>query len=543
MKAYVIGIDYGTDSARAVLIDAMTGGQVASSSMNYPRWAKGLYCDPSIQQFRQHPLDYVECLEHILRNVVAECPDPSAIKAIAVDTTASTPCFCDENAVPLSMKPGFEDDPDAMFILWKDHTGTEEADYITAKCRQHEPDYTCLSGGNYSPENFWSKVLHTVRKSEKVRNEAYGLIEECDFIPAVLTGCRSHKDLKPGHCVASVKQFWCKEWGGFPQESFFEDLDPLLVPFRRTMVETNYPASYPAGHLCAEWAARTGLSEDVIVASGNVDGHSGAVGTGVKEGTVSMTLGTSSCYMAVKEYDGHHIEGLFGQAEGAILEGLDGIEAGMSAFGDIFAWFRKLLCWPLDNVLDTSDPAVAAAAGAAKEAMLVRLTQEAERIPLSEGLPYATDFFNGRRSPAPNNTITATIARLKITSSAPEVFRALVEAAAFGTKAIIDHLEANGVPTDHLVACGGIAQKSPFVMQVIADVLGHRMEVSDSKDSCALGAAVHAAVAAGLYPDVPSAQRGICPPVCAVYEPDMEKHAVYMKRYALYQAMSAHTGK
>lgn len=541
MASYVIGIDYGTDSARAVLVDVTTGAQVATSVMDYPRWGKGLYCDSSSHQFRQHPLDYVECLEAILKGVVEQCPDASAIKGIGIDTTACTPCFCDENLTPLAMLPGFEDDPDAMFHLWKDHTAVAEADYITEKAHNYTPDYTSVSGGSYSPECFWPKILHTLRKNERVREAGYAAIEQCDFISATLTGCKSIHDVKIGHCAPSVKHMWSAKWGGYPSDEFLAGLDPVLVPFKHHLPEDNYSATTVAGKLCAEWAAKTGLSEDVVVTVGNVDGHTGSIGAGVQDGTIAMTLGTSSCYMAVMPVSGRVINGLFGQAEGCIIEGLDGLEAGMSAYGDIFAWFKKLVCWPLHNVLDTSDPVVAKAVEAAEKAMLPMLEKAAAALPLSEKLPFATDYFNGRRTPKPDNNITASISQLRLGDSAPEVYRALVEASAFGTRAIIDHFADNGVRVDRLVAVGGIPQKSPLIMQILSDVLGKAVEVSDCEHSCAFGSAIHASVAAGFYADVPAAQSALCPPVQKVYVPDMDAHAIYDKRYALYKSMSEHS--
>ena len=518
MKQYTIGVDYGTDSARALLVDASSGAILASAVSPYSRWAEGRWCDPLSQQFRQHPLDYIECLESVLREVVAACPDPAAIRAIAVDTTGSTVCFTDREGMPLSLRKDFAEDPDAMFILWKDHTGTAEAEEFTSAGARHEPNYICQSGNHYSAECTWAKVLHVLRTNEAVRREAWAFVDECDFVTNLLTGCRSFDDMKWGHCIPGAKQLWNKDWGGYPPEWFFEEVDPLLIPVLRRIPNVNYASSNAAGTLCSEWAEKLGLSTSVVVGVGNCDAHSGAVGAGVRPGTAVLNLGTSACYMAVmpvEEMKGHFIDGLFGQSEGTILEGYMGYETGLSAFGDIFAWFKRLTGGPLDE-----------------------LAAEASGIALRDDLPLATDFFNGRRAPNPSNIVTANIAGLRITTGPAEIYRALVEAAAFGSKACIDQYLDGGIRIDKMIAVGGIAKKSPFVMQMLCDVFGRPVEVSECSDACALGAAVHAAVAAGLYPSVLAAEDAMCHGAYATYAPDAQRHEFYLRRYARYQELA-----
>ncbi len=518
MKQYTIGVDYGTDSARALLVDASSGAILASAVSPYSRWAEGRWCDPLSQQFRQHPLDYIECLESVLCEVVAACPDPAAIRAIAVDTTGSTVCFTDREGMPLSLRKDFAEDPDAMFILWKDHTGTAEAEEFTSAGARHEPNYICQSGNHYSAECTWAKVLHVLRTNEAVRREAWAFVDECDFVTNLLTGCRSFDDMKWGHCIPGAKQLWNKDWGGYPPEWFFEEVDPLLIPVLRRIPNVNYASSNAAGTLCSEWAEKLGLSTSVVVGVGNCDAHSGAVGAGVRPGTAVLNLGTSACYMAVmpvEEMKGHFIDGLFGQSEGTILEGYMGYETGLSAFGDIFAWFKRLTGRPLDE-----------------------LAAEASGIALRDDLPLATDFFNGRRAPNPSNIVTANIAGLRITTGPAEIYRALVEAAAFGSKACIDQYLDGGIRIDKMIAVGGIAKKSPFVMQMLCDVFGRPVEVSECSDACALGAAVHAAVAAGLYPSVLAAEDAMCHGAYATYAPDAQRHEFYLRRYARYQELA-----
>ena len=532
-QKFVIGMDFGTDSVRAVLVDAKDGREYANAVCNYPRWMKGLYCDSSQDRYRQHARDYVEAMTEVLRQVIAACPDPRTIAAISVDTTASTPCLTDDKMVPLCLKPGYEDNPDAMFVLWKDHTGTRESAEIEALCAASPVNYACHTGGSYSPENFWSKVLHLLRSSEKLRADAFSVIELCDFIPSVLTGASAPEQIRMSHCVAGAKWMWAEEWGGFPPEEFFRKLDPILLPVLRNLPPTNHYCSEAFGRLNAEWAAKLGLSTDVLVGVGNVDSHSGAVGAGVAEGRMVMNLGTSACYMGVvprEKIGGKDIPGVFGQVDGMILQGLDGIEAGLSSFGDAFAWLRRLLSWPLDTLLPADG------VEALKDQILPALTREAEKLPQREDAPLATDHFNGRRSPFSNGSLTASLQGLKLFSSAPELYYAIVESTCFATRTILDHLASYGVRIDDLVACGGVAQKSPFVMQMMADVCGRDILVSATKNGGAHGSAIHAAVVAGCWPDVPSAQKAMCPPVMKTYRPDGSKAAIFETRYRRYRA-------
>ena len=523
-RKLVIGMDFGTDSVRAVLVGVKDGREYANAVCNYPRWMKGLYCDSTEDRYRQHGLDYIEAMTDVLQKVVAACGDPGCIVAISMDTTASTPCLTDDRMVPLCLKPGYEEDPDAMFVLWKDHTGTKESAEIEALCAASPVNYACHTGGSYSPENFWSKVLHLLRSSEKLRADAYSVIELCDFIPAVLTGASSREQIRMSHCVAGAKWMWAGEWGGFPPEEFLRQLDPVLLPVLRHLPPANHYCSEAFGHLSAEWAARLSLSTDVLVGVGNVDSHSGAVGAGVAEGRMVMNLGTSACYMGVvprEKIGGKDIPGVFGQVDGMILQGMDGIEAGLSSFGDAFAWLRRLLSWAAPDKVDDILPA---------------LTAEAEKLPQREDAPLATDHFNGRRSPFSNGSLTASLQGLKLFSSAPELYYAIVEATCFATRTILDHLASYGVRIDDLVACGGVAQKSPFVMQMMSDVCGRTIHVSATRNGGAHGSAIHAAVVAGCWPDVPSAQRAMCPPVMKTYTPDASRADIFEKRYRRYRA-------
>ncbi len=530
-KNYVIGLDFGTDSVRAMLTDTENGDVLASAVEMYDRWSRGLYCDFSKVQFRQHPLDYIEGLEKVLKSVVQASGNPGAIKAISVDTTASTPCLTDRAGVPLSLKPEYAENPEAMFVLWKDHTGHAESEEITALCAKQPVNYASHSGNHYSAECYWSKVLNKIRRDENLRRDAWSAIELCDWIPFLLTGNNDAEAVKASHCAAGTKQMWAEEWGGFPPEEFFAALDPDLGKIAGRLAKENFDCGKPAGNLCKEWADKVGLSTDVIVGVGNVDSHSGGAGAGIRHKTMILNIGTSAGYMAVmptEKMAGRIINGIFNQVDGSILPGMVGFEAGLSAFGDLYAWLRRLLAWPLKAVKDRRE------AEEIEDRLLFMLGEEAAKLPLRLDAPLATDYFNGRRSPNPDTSLTGTIMGLNLSSSAPELYYALAEATAFATKAILDHLVNGGIDVERFVAVGGISQKSPFVMQLLADVTGLEIAIAENSGSCALGSAIHAAVVAGIYPTVEEAQNHMVKPTTTVYSPDPSKKEILDMRYERY---------
>ncbi len=530
-KNYVIGLDFGTDSVRAMLVDTENGDVLASSVEMYERWGKGMYSDASKARFRQHPLDYIEGLEKVLKKVIGECGCPEAIRAISVDTTASTPCLTDRAGVPLSLKPEYSENPDAMFILWKDHTGQAESEEITNLCAGQEVNYASHSGNHYSAECYWSKVLHMIRGNEDLRKDAWSAMELCDWIPFLLTGNNDAEAVKASHCAAGTKQMWAEEWGGFPPESFFASLDPDLGKIAGRLAKGNYDCGKPAGHLCREWAEKVGLSTDVLVGAGNVDSHSGGVGAGIRHRTMILNIGTSAGYMAVmpvEKMGGRIIDGIFNQVDGSILPGMVGFEAGLSAFGDLYAWLRRLLAWPLKALKDPKE------AEEIEDRLLYLLGEEAAKLAISEDTPLATDYFNGRRSPDPDSNLTGTIMGLTLGTSAPELYYALAEATAFATKAILDHLVKGGIDVERFIAVGGISQKSPFVMQLLADVTGLEIAISNSLGSCTMGSAIHASVVAGIYPTVEEAQNRMVKPTSRTYYPDSSKKQLLDSRYERY---------
>lgn len=549
MSSYVIGLEYGTDSVRALLVDALTGKEIDTEVALYSRWSKGLYSDPSKMQFRHHPQDYLDALCQAVRGVTERHRDIAPqIVALSVDSTASTPCLTDRKGVPLALYDRYAENPDAMFVLWKDHTAQAESDEINALCAASPVNYACFTGNVYSAECFWAKVLHLLRTDEALRRDAWSVVEVCDWIPAVLTGCPDAASVKMSHCVAGAKLMWSEKWGGYPPESFFEALDPLLLPIVRHLPKENYGCDRAAGTLTEQWAEKLGLRPGIAIGIGNVDSHSGAVGAGIEPGTVVLNLGTSACYMAVapvEQIGDRIIEGVFGQVNGSILPHMVGFEAGLSAFGDVFAWFKRLLSWPLQEILSKTrliDPATRDRLLAeTEEEILHVLAAKAEKLPLREDAPLATDWFNGRRSPFTDNTLTGSVTGLRLSTSAPELYRALAEATAFATKRVLDHLMEHGIAIERLIGVGGIAQKSPFVMQLLADVTGMRIDVSDCKQAGAMGCVIYAATVAGLYDSVAAAQKALCSPASRSYLPDTSCKALLDKRYERYRAIGDFT--
>lgn len=549
---FVIGLDYGTDSARAVIVNAETGKTIATAVKYYPRWKEGKYCNPSINQYRQHPQDYIDVLIATVREALAECPEGTAEKVvgIAFDTTGSTPVFTDKNGVPLSMLPEFAENPNAMFVLWKDHTAVNEAAEINALCKKWDIDYSAYEGGIYSSEWYWAKALHVLREDEAVRKAAYSIVEHCEWLPALLTGVSSSKDIVRSRCACGHKAMWHPKWGGLPSEEFLTELDPLLTGFRERLFTDTETADKPVGHLTEEWAEKLGLTTNVVVAGGAFDCHMGAVGAGVTPHTFVRVIGTSTCDVMVASYEeigDNLIKGICGQVDGSVIPGMIGLEAGQSAFGDVYAWFKKVLEFPLKNILAKSsiidEETKKKLIEETSDRIIPELTAEAEKIPMEESTIIATDWINGRRTPDANQMLKGSITGLSLSSDAPRIFRALVEATAFGGKAIVDRFRNEGVKIDNVIGIGGIALKSPFVMQTLSDVLNMPVKVCNTDQACALGAAMFAATAAGVYPKVEDAIAAMNSGFAKEYYPDAARAAVYQGLYEKYLALGKFTEK
>lgn len=547
---YVIGLDYGSDSCRAVVVNAETGEEIASSVKYYRRWAEGKYCDPLKNRYRQHPLDYVEGLEESVKEALAKCPAGVAenVVGMSFDTTGSTPALIDKEGQVLALRPDFAENPNAMFILWKDHTAIKEATRINEVSKRWPIDYTAYEGGIYSSEWVWAKVAHVLNEDANVKKEAYGWIEHCDWMPALITGTTKPDEIVRSRCAAGHKAMWLKEWNGLPTDDFFREIDPVLGGFRDRLFEETYTSDRKVGNLTTEWAERLGLTTNVIVGVGAFDCHMGAVGAEVSPKTFVRVIGTSTCDIMVASYEDMHgklVPGICGQVDGSVIPGMIGLEAGQSGFGDIYAWFKSVLAWPVEKLVGESKLIDAATkeklVEEAVERIIPELSIEAAKLPVEESGILAIDWMNGRRTPDASQLVKGTITGLNLASSAPMIFKALVEATAFGSKAIVDRFLENGIEIESVIGIGGISLKSPFVMQTLANVLGMPIKVSRAEQACAFGASMFAAVVAGVYPNIEAAQKAMGQGFASVYEPDMEKHAVYMKLYEKYRKLGKFT--
>lgn len=535
-EQYVIGVDYGTDSVRSVIINAANGQEITSSVFYYPRWKEGKYCNPSLNQFRQHPLDYIEGLEESIKNCLKQA-GPSvaaAVKAISVDTTGSTPIAVDESGTPLGLLPKFTDNPNALFVLWKDHTAVKEAAEINAHATKFDTNYLQYVGGIYSSEWFWAKLLHILREDEEVRKACYSWVEQCDWIPFFLTGGTKANEIKRGVCSAGHKAIWAAEYGGLPPNNFFTSLDPLLDGFTDRLFTKTYTADQPAGTISAAWATRLGLNENVVIGIGAFDAHMGAVGGQIEPYHLSKVMGTSTCDMLVapaEEVKDTLVRGICGQVPGSVIPGMIGMEAGQSAFGDAYAWLKNVLAWPLRLLEDKN------LQQQIEDNIIAALSNEAAKLPLSEEDEMAIEWLNGRRTPDANQLLKGAFTGLDLGTDAPRMFKALVEATCFGARAIVERFIEQGIPVKGLIGLGGVAKKSPYIMQMMADVMNMPIRIHKSEQTCAAGAAMFAATAAGIYSKVEDAMQAMGQGFDATYHPDKTRAALYAKRYEKYKAL------
>jgi L-ribulokinase len=556
-EAYILGLDYGSDSCRAVLIDAFDGSEAGVSVMNYPRWTKGLYCNPQINQFRQHPRDYIDVLEGTVKGAVSQAVQEAAgfsakkIKGIAIDTTGSTPCATDAEGMPLALQPAFAENPGAMFVLWKDHTAVEEAGRINQLLQSWGGiNFAKFEGGIYSAEWFWSKILRVFKEDKNIAETAASFIEHCDWMTSLLTGNRSLAGIRRSRCAMGHKAMWHTEFGGYPSADFLSRLDPRLVKIQESLGTETYTSDTSAGGLSGEWAAKLGIPAGIPVAVGAYDAHMGAVGGGVKTGALVRVMGTSTCDVIVGPKSAgpeKAVRGICGQVDGSVVPGMIGYEAGQSSFGDVYAWFKQVLMWPIEMLL----PQIEGVDNAVKEKIATAVSKKiipelemagAQLEPSDSGI-IALDWLNGRRTPDANQLLKGAVAGLTLGSDAVRVYRALAEATAFGARAIVERFREEGVVIEEIIGIGGVARKSPFVMQILADVLNMPINVNANDQSVALGAAMFAAVVAGLYKDIPSAQEAIGSPIEKTYMPDPQRVAVYERVYQRYRTLGVFVEK
>jgi L-ribulokinase len=536
---YVIGVDYGTDSVRSLIVDAANGNEIASSVFYYPRWKKGLYCNAAQNQFRQHPLDYTEGLENTIKDCLQKAGVAVAqnVKAISIDTTGSTPVAVNKNGTPLCMLQGFEENVNAMFVLWKDHTATKEADEINKHAVKFDTNYLQFVGGIYSSEWFWAKLLHILREDETILGNIYSFVEHCDWIPFVLTGGNDASKIKRGVCSAGHKALWADNFGGLPTNEFFKTLDPLLDGFTQNLFIETYTADKAAGIICEEWASKLGLPYDVLIGVGAFDCHMGAVGGQIEPYYLSKVMGTSTCDMLVAPLDEVKnilVKGICGQVNGSIIPGMMGMEAGQSAFGDVYAWFKNILAWPINNFIEDENNKEKIT-----DKIIIKLAEQAANIELLDDDEIGIDWMNGRRTPDANQLLKGAIANINLASDAPRIFKSLVEATCFGSKAIVDRFIDEGIDIKGIIALGGVAQKSTYVMQTLANILNMPIRVHKSEQTCALGASMFAATVAGIYNKVEDAMAAMGQGFEKIYEPQQDKVAYYEKRYKMYKKLGA----
>jgi len=537
---YVIGLDFGTDSVRTLIVNAEDGEEIATSVHQYTRWKEGKYCDPAKNQFRQHPLDYIEGLEITIKESLEKAPPGTAekIQGISIDTTGSTPAAVDREGRPLGLTPEFAESSNAQFILWKDHTSVAEAEEINHVAKTWGgADFTMYVGGIYSSEWFWAKILHVLREDKKVRKAAFSWVEHCDWMTALLTGNTDPLTIKRSRCAAGHKAMWHKSFGGLPSEDFLARIDPLLGGLRQRLYTDTFTSDIRVGELSREWADRLGLPEGIAIGVGAFDAHMGAVGGGIRPYMLSKVIGTSTCDMLVapmEEMGDTLIRGICGQVDGSIIPGMLGMEAGQSGFGDIYAWFKDVLLWPSKYL--TGKPSESYIKEFS-EKITPGLSDDAEKLPVSESGIIALDWMNGRRTPDANQNLRGAITGLNLGSTAPAIFRALVEATAFGSKKIVDRFESEGVPIKGIIALGGVAKKSPFVMQVLANVLNRNIKVAASEQACALGAAMFAATVAGIYKTTEDALDTMESGFEKEYRPDVSRAQKYAEIYEKYSRL------
>ena len=532
-RNYSLGLDFGTNSVRALLVDVIEGREIATAIHEYESGQDGIILDSSDPNLaRQNPADYVKGLEVVIKAVLSDAKktdmdfEAGLIIGIGIDTTGSTPIPVDRNGTPLSMNDEFKDNPNAYAWLWKDHTGHNEAAMITELASEEHPEYLAKCGGTYSSEWFFSKILHCLRTDPGVFNAAYSWVECCDYIPALLTNTEKPDVMKRSRCSAGHKAMFNDEWGGLPSQDFLAKLNPKLGELRSRLFEKTYTSDTAAGTLSEEWSRRLGLHAGIPVAVGAFDAHLGAVGSGVAAGKLVKIIGTSTCDVTVwpNENPLPDIPGLCGIVDGSVLPGYFGLEAGQSAVGDIFNWFVNYI-QPRGSTEGSHES----------------LSAKASKLKPAESGLLALDWNNGNRTVLVDQRLTGLLLGQTLHTRPEEIYRALIEGTAFGALTIINRFEEYGVKIAEVINCGGIAEKNPLVMQIYADVTGREMKIVRSAQTCALGSAIAGAAVAGEknggYDDFIAAQAAMCGMKEMSFKPDPKDHKIYQDLFRLYSQL------
>jgi L-ribulokinase len=528
--AFTLGIDFGTNTVRAIVVDCSNGGEIGSCVIDYPSGKYGVLLDPRDHNLaRQHPGDYFYGLQ---KSVCGALEAATAVAGfsreqvigIGVDTTGSSPLPVDRQNVPIGITPELKENLGAQCWLWKDHTSYAEAARITELAAKHRPQFIAKCGNTYSSEWFWSKIWRCLKTTPEVFDAAYSWVELADFIPSVLAGVTDPLKIKRGVCAAGHKALYADDWGGLPDKEFLSLLDPKLSDLRDRLYDKAWDATTAAGNLCSDWAEKLGLPDGILIAIGEFDVHYGAIASGVREGVLVKAIGTSTCDCCVVKLNKQvkDIPGICGIVKGAILPGYYGIEAGQSAVGDIFNWWVDVVCQ-----------------GDAKLHAILTAEAATQR-PGQSGL-LALDWNNGNRTILVDPRLGGLIVGQTLHTTRAEIYRALIEATAFGARMIIERIREYGVPIEKVVCCGGVAEKNALLMQIYADVTGCTMYVAGSEQTCALGSAISAAVLAGPkkggYADFSTAQKAMTSLKPIQYDPIAENQRIYDRLFVLYRQL------
>jgi L-ribulokinase len=531
-EMYTLGIDFGTLSGRAVLVDARDGSEIASVVFDYPRGVMDAKL-PSGKRLPpewalQHPQDYLDVFTHTIPAVLRQSGvDPTQVKGIGIDFTASSPLPAKADGTPLCFLEAFKDEPHAYVKLWKHHASQPQADLINETARKRGETWLKRYGGKYSSEWFFSKLLQILQEAPQVYQAMDIFIESADWVIWQLTG-----KMMRNTCTAGYKML--VQDGHYPSKEFFAALHPDFADVIASKVWGEFaPLGGRAGNLTEAMAKATGLPVGTAVAVANVDAHVTAPAVKATEpGVMVMIMGTSTCHIMSGDQL-QDVEGMCGVVNGGIIEGLYGYEAGQSGVGDIFAWF-------VDHAVPAEYYEAAKAAKLSTHEYLER--EAAKQKPGEHGL-LALDWWNGNRSTLVDTELSGLLIGATLATRAPDIYRALIEATAFGTRVIIEAFEARGIEVKELVAAGGLPEKNALLRQIYADVTGRTLKLGGSSQAPALGSAIHAAVAAGIYPDVPKAAAAMGKLKEDVVAPIAANQAIYDQLYREYKTLYDYFGR